>query len=265
MNRAKVSPAPVTRTIDGPREARVIACLGSRGARVEVDGAILDATVATTGAYRPEPGDRVVVLPSAHGAWILGVIGAIREAAATSDGVEAAVEDDVLTVRSPAGELLFQHDARTGKSEVRARQVEIRAEDIALAGKRVNIQAEDELRLERGDDQLRFDEAGAQLSAKRLRASLTEARFAIKEVVFGAERVESAVKRARQVVEVAELRAGRLVQRARDVFRETEGVEQVRAERVRIVAKTAFQVLAERATVKAENDLDLMGERINLG
>ena len=63
---------------------------------------------------------------------------------------------------------------------------------------------------------------------------------------------------------IAELRAGRLVQRARSVFRETEEVEQVRAGRIRMVAKAAYQVLADRVTVTAEQDLTLMGDKINL-
>ncbi len=59
-----------------------------------------------------------------------------------------------------------------------------------------------------------------------------------------------------------ELRAGRVVERVRDSFREVEGVAQTRAGRLRMVAKDAFHLLSHRATIKAEDDLALMGEEI---
>ena len=56
-----------------------------------------------------------------------------------------------------------------------------------------------------------------------------------------------------------------MVTKAKDVFREIEGVSQTHAGRVRTVADGAYQLLAERATVRAEDDVSLMGEKINLG
>ncbi|MEZ4339114.1 MAG: hypothetical protein R3B82_21045, partial [Sandaracinaceae bacterium] len=134
-----------------PVEARVVAIDGPRSVRVEVGGAPFPATVATTGAYVPAVGDRVVVLAGRRASWIVGVVGALRAAPATSDGVEASVEHDVLTVTDPRGEVLFTHDARTGTSTVRGREVRVAADAIALTGRTVAIEGSDELRIARGD------------------------------------------------------------------------------------------------------------------
>jgi hypothetical protein len=97
-----------------------------------------------------------------------------------------------------------------------------------------------------------------------VRADVREGRGHARDALSSAARLETAVKVARTIAGVVELRAGRIVERVRDSFREVEGVAQTRAERVRMVAKEAFQVLSHRATIKAEDDLALMGEKIHL-
>lgn len=257
----------------GAREAVVSAVLGARSVRVEADGASFDAVVATVGDYRPAAGDRVLVLREEAGAWVLGVIGSVRPVIAasairTSDGVRARVTDDgrAMTVESSRGQVLFRHDARTGESTVVGPSLRIRAEsDLSLeASRRVRIEAP---QVELGaseQESLTIAEGGTELRSSRLRAIVEEARFSVTQGVIAAERIESAVHKARTFVDVMELRAGRIVERAKESFREVEGVSQTRAGRIRTVAKAAYQVLAERATIKAEDDLELMGEKIHL-
>ncbi|MCB9592979.1 MAG: DUF3540 domain-containing protein [Sandaracinaceae bacterium] len=251
----------------GPREGRVVALRGPRAVQVEVGAAVVDATVATTGDYRPVVGDRVVVLVGAEGAWVLGVVGAIRPVVAgrTSDGVAATVESDVLTVRGAHGEVLFTHDARTGRSVVSSREVLLRADELDLEGRAVRIRGQESLSIGVGEQSLTMDEGNTQLEATRFGAKLGDARFSIQQAFFAAGRVDSAVKAVRHTADVVESRVGRIVERMRDAFREVEGVQQIRGGRIRMVARDAYTVMANHVTLKAEDDMEIMAEKIELG
>lgn len=179
----------------------------------------------------------------------------------TVDGVEARVEESgqILRVRGTDGGVLFTYSARTGQATVHTKG------DLRLASEsgNVEIEAKDTVRIS-GGRRVEIATEETELESERVRAKIGEGRFTVRDALFSAERIETAVKTARTIASTVELRAGRVVERVRDSFREVEGVAQTRAERVRLVAKGAFQVLSERATIKAEDDLALMGEKIHL-
>jgi hypothetical protein len=62
-----------------------------------------------------------------------------------------------------------------------------------------------------------------------------------------------------------ELRADRIFERARDVYRDVEGLLQTRAHRVRTLATGAYQLFAKRVNVLAEEDAAVDGKRVLLG
>jgi hypothetical protein len=62
-----------------------------------------------------------------------------------------------------------------------------------------------------------------------------------------------------------ELRADRILERARDVYREVEDLLQTRVGRARTIARAAYQVFANRVNVAAEEDAALDGKRVLLG
>ena len=62
-----------------------------------------------------------------------------------------------------------------------------------------------------------------------------------------------------------ELRADRIFERARDLYRDVEGLIQTRAERVRTLATGAYQLFARRVNVLAEEDAAVDGKRVLLG
>ena len=59
-------------------------------------------------------------------------------------------------------------------------------------------------------------------------------------------------------------RADRVIERARESYREVEELAQTRAGQVRLVAEKTFRVLAERTLLKARRDMILKGETIYL-
>jgi hypothetical protein len=62
-----------------------------------------------------------------------------------------------------------------------------------------------------------------------------------------------------------DLRADRIFERARDLYRDVEGLLQTRAERVRTLATGAYQLFAKRVNVLAEEDTAIDGKRVLLG
>lgn len=69
----------------------------------------------------------------------------------------------------------------------------------------------------------------------------------------------------RQVVGVLETHARRLVEKAGDAYRDVEGMSQLRAGQVRIVAQKTFRALAERLRMRAKKDAKVNADKIYLG
>lgn len=69
----------------------------------------------------------------------------------------------------------------------------------------------------------------------------------------------------RHVVGVLETRARRIVERTKDAYRDVEGVSQLRAGQVKLVAKKTLRVMAERLRFRAQKDAKVQGEKIYLG
>ena len=277
--------APTERS-STPSEAVVCAILGPRGVRVQrEDGVAFDATLAVAGSYSPVVGDRVLALATEERAWVIGVVGALRAVEPdaplrAADGVEARLGGGgrTLTVSDARGEVLFEHDATTGKSLVRSSAgLQVRADggDLDLvasdtvrivAGRKVEIDAEHEASITTSGGANRFSLGldGTRLSTTALDVVSGIGKLALHEGTFAVDRLQTAVNKGRHFIGVAETRAGRIVERAKNVYREVAELEQTRAGRVRIIAREAYSVLADRATIKAEDDLTLLGEKIHL-
>ena len=62
-----------------------------------------------------------------------------------------------------------------------------------------------------------------------------------------------------------ELRAERVVERARDAFRTVEGLLETRAHRARILVDRTLELCARRASVRSDEDTRIDGKRVLLG
>jgi hypothetical protein len=135
-----------------------------------------------------------------------------------------------------------------------------------------------ELRIEAADGSLvaRYDAASGALvlaSTSSVRVHAAKLELSASEVLsLEAPRIESRADRAEMSLgEVAwavgrwDLRAVRIREHARDVFREVRGLAQTRAERVRTVASKTLQLLGARASMKAQEDVVVDGKRVLLG
>ena len=76
--------------------------------------------------------------------------------------------------------------------------------------------------------------------------------------------LRTVAQRVKQEVGVIETRAERLVERAKESWRETEGLAQTRAGRLRLVATGALTAMGETALLKAREGVKIKGEKIYL-
>jgi len=151
-----------------------------------------------------------------------------------SDGSSAALERagavEVLRVRDGRGRLLFEHRPAEGRSVVHAPEGDL---DFEVGG-RVRVRA-----------------AGIEVS--------------VDEGRLVARATTAVVRHAQQTFETLETGVGRLVERAREAYREAEDLAETRAGRLRLVASKTLHALAERALIKAREDVKVKGEKIYVG
>lgn len=257
-----------------------------RVATVErVDAASLDVRSPEAGrlrarlavpAYRPAPGDTVLIATADGACFVVGALGALREASTSveaADGARATVEDGALRVYDPSGELVLEH--ADGKTIVRSKAVEVRSEgdlDFAAAGD-LRLRAEGEVaidgatgtRLASGDTHLRLRPHRAEVRAPRLGVDAARADVKIEEANVVTRTLRTVAERVHRKVGVLETRAQRLVERSRESWREVEGLSQTRAGRLRLVAQETLSALAQHTLLQARDDVKVKGEKIHLG
>lgn len=185
--------------------------------------------------------------------------GAEVASVATSDGSRAVVErdeagDERLAVRDGRGVLLFEYSPGASRCVVHAptRDLVLRADEGSI-----DLVAAQGIRL-RGEELVTVE-------TETLRTKASRAEVELDEAMVTAGVLTSSFRRVRQTVDILETSAGRIVERARETYREVEGLAQVRAERIRHVAERTVHVLATHTLFKAREDLKLKGEKIHLG
>jgi hypothetical protein len=159
------------------------------------------------------------------------------------DGASARRVGRALEVRDDGGALLIRYV--DGRAEIHAPSgdVTVAAErDLVLRGERVRIEADE-----------------------KLDVSAPEGDIAVSRVRFVAEHLATAVAAAAHRVEHYELEAERVVERARDAFRDVRGLFEARIGRSRTVVRESRTVHAERNAIVSERETTIDGERILIG
>lgn len=187
---------------------------------------------------------------------------------AKSGACVAIVEEDGrerIEVRDAKARLVLEIDPVTGKTTVVAPgDLALRAGgDLELEAKgAVRVKAGDIVELEAGDGAAKtsFSVGGAiaKLSARVLAVSAEETRYVgeilrakIDDTWLELSRVESA--------------AERVIERAKNVFREVEDLCQTKAGRSRTVIEGGAFFRAHHASIEAEDEMRIDGSSINLG
>jgi hypothetical protein len=259
---------------------------------LELDGqADVPALMAVPAPYTPRPGDSVLVAPGRGGErYVVGVLVALREATpplVLQDGTSASVaqgsEGEVLSVHDATGRLVFEHQPAARRSVVHAPagNLELRADEggILLSARdavrvhstrEVRLESEHAVRLgttpaaERPASSLELDGRGARLTTPHLEARVERAHVELDEASVSARALVTACQTARHTVDVLEVQAGRILERAENVYREVKDLAQTRAGRVRLFAEATFHLFGRRTLFKAEEDMKLKADKIHL-
>lgn len=219
---------------DEPTPASFPAAVVARGtvlrvlspARLELrtrEGLVRGAALAAAGYDDPRIGDQVLTLTDETGAlYVVGVLQAARAAGEVHGPHQ---------VRDVDGRLLFEHDPATRKSVLHAPagNLELRADDGTI-----DLVARD---------------------AVRVRAD---------RVDVVAKTLSTVAERSQEVFGVLETRATRIVERAKTAYREVEDLAQTRAGRIRQVARETLQLVGRRAFLRSEEGMKLRAEKIHL-
>jgi hypothetical protein len=211
------------------------------------------------------------------------VMRALRDASGelgARDGSSAALEEDengsTWRLRDAQGRLIFEHSAARSVVHVH-RDLELRAEgDLSLAasgavriesGESVRASAPGPIELvsSTGESSVRVDGDRATIAARAIETRAQTAKVELGEANVVVGTLRTVAHRIRERAELVERDAGRIVERAREVFREASELSQTKAGRIRLVAEQALSLFGKQTTVKAREDVKINGEKIYLG
>ncbi len=168
-------------------------------------------------------------------------------------GASASVEQGHIVVRSPAGLPVASYEPGEGLRVLAAEG------DLTLAAPRgrVVIQAGTDLVCE-GASSLRLGAPSVSLRARSLATDCTD-------TAFVSERFAVRASELVQMVGRWELRAERIVEVAKDAYRDVADLVQLSAGRMRTMVRETASIVANRTEITSEDDTVIDGNRVLLG
>lgn len=260
---------------------------------LDAGGAPIPAELAAFGGYRPAPGDRVVVAGEDGAAcYLIGVLSAAAPApapaVATRDGASVGVTErdgrDVLELRDPAGQVIASYDPAAARLTLIAPAGDLalhapagHIDLVAARGVRcvsageVSVQSASGVTLSARSPAggapaaVRVDPEQVTLAGERLGVAARRADLRVAEGRYTGEGVSAVVQRVELTLGRIETVAERVLSRARSAFHQVEELHQLRAGRARALIAGAFQLHARSASLDADEDVRIDGDKINLG
>lgn len=271
--------AVVVEMEDGARPLVRVVRPGAAG----MEGAPARARVAVQG-YWCSAGDRVLV--TAHAAlgelYIVGVLLAAKgPTISTREGVIASVEGSSIAIRDASGALAVEYDAAAGTARVAAPRGDL---TLAAPKGKVVVEAATDIELRAQRDVLHraarriaceagssaepgfvVERAAVRVTTNALNVTSERASLHTTEGHVIAERIETTAAQIVSTVGRMEVRAERLIERAKDAYREVDGLLQTRAGRARSLIREAYQLVSERTSLVSKKETSIDGERVLLG
>ena len=215
---------------------------------------------------------------------------AARSAVVARDGTRAEVvsgeASERLRVLDGDGALLFEYDPASRKA-----RLHVPVGDLELSAPRghIDLRAGGRLRCFAAGD-VSFDTPGAidlrahgprgagvrpsalhvapgdiRLGAEQVELAAERARFRVADGHYEGKRLGAVVERAHLVVDTLETVAERVLSRAGSLFQRVRELHEMKSGRLRAVVRGALDLSSESATLIAQKDVRLDGEKINLG
>ncbi len=236
-----------------------------RGARVDLDsrrfGAV-SARLAVADGYRPRAGDGVLVAAADSDFFVVGVVRALRDAGPPV--AEAALASAALVLEHRAGKSVASV-ADDLVLRVRSNLAFTAGGEVRVAARRAGFEAREQLTVRSSTSELALEGDRARLRTGALESRMERADLHANEANFVVAALRTSAHRLRQRAESVERHAGRVIERAREVYREIDELSQTEAGRIRVVAETAMALLGEQMLVAARKAVKVKGEKIHLG
>lgn len=240
-------------TQDDVGRALVIGVVSRDRVRVRTaSGHVRVATLAAAGYTEPSEGDGVVVMTGARETFVVGVLGRARlrsPLVGHPPGHPPEEPTSLPDATQSHGALVRDADGvvRLGGGDVRLEVTEGALDLVARDGVRLRTEARVDIAAETIEAHARFAELHIDESKLVGRAVTT----AVETVVVVAERVET--------------EAVHIVERAKAAYREIEDIAQTRAGRFRAIARGTLSLFGKSASLVAEEDAKIDGEKVLLG
>ena len=221
--------------------------------------------------------------------YIIGLLDADpADAIETSYGAGAHVSgsgmDESIVVHDSQGRTLFEYYPGQGRSVIKAPEgdlqlsaprgnIDLQAGEAirCSSSQEISFRSNKEVRLAAGtrdrlpDQSLRVDGDGAHLGVHNLDVAAGRSNVRIARASYQGKHVTSSVDRARFSYGRLEIAARRVLQRSGHLFQHVKHLCQMQAGRLRTLVTGAHHVQSKRATLIAEEDVCIDGNKINLG
>ena len=241
--------------------------------------------------YLPQVGDELLVSgENFRCCYIIGILQTANQSAeetlTTGQGAVARRLNkdghETLSIEDEQGHLLFEYDATENKSRLYAARGDLSLTalqgDIELVSGR-NIHCKSlggimmesataaQLRVAGEEDQstVSLTDKGLLLSSKSIGLKAKDGKFNIEHSQFEGNTFKGVLDRSKMLVGKIETVAIRIMERAKNVYRHVEELQQTRANRVRTLVDGTYQLNSETTYIKSDKNVNIDGERIHLG
>ncbi len=241
-----------------------------------------------------EPGDKVLVAgDNDENLYVIGILGRKPASAFPApkivlpDGsyasIEGAIDEQKLCVFSSRNELMFQYDPKTGQARIVSDaqnlvidapkgDIELNAaKNIRLSGDAIELNGSSGIGLSVGTifESLRsafsLKPGQINLSGQHVKVSAKQGRIFIDDLRNHMKSVVSKMGDARLVVDRLETAANSIIEKAKNTYRSTENLNQLKAGRMRMLINSTFHLKSKSSIIKAKDDVKVKGEKIHLG
>lgn len=177
------------------------------------------------------------------------------------DGASVQILDrSIAEVRDAGGRLLVRYV--DGRAEIAAPSGDL---VLSAPSGRVVVTAATDVVVTAARDLSHRAGHRADVAAERLEVTAEHANVKTGQASLTAERILTTARVLSQTVERLEVSAARLFERTRESYRETSGLLQTRAGRLRAVVEDAFSLSAKRTTIASKEETSIDGEKVLLG
>ena len=167
--------------------------------------------------------------------------------------LELVAPDGDLKLSAPHGHVVLSSSMDVKISAAR--------DVLHQSGRRVDLASGEE----GASPQVRIEPARVQIESRRIEFRSAATEFVSQEVRMAAQRIHTSAEELLQTVGLYELKAVRIVEKARDAFRDITDLAQDRVGRLRSLVKDVYSMSSRRTLMKSKDDTSIDGKKILLG